>query len=79
MEALGSPKHLYEKVPTADLEDDKPALPDEVALGVTYEEIDDFLEGKQVSAKALETIEKHYNRSAHKRHMPITIFDNFWK
>ena len=46
MKELGAPAHLYEKVPTADLEDDKPALPDEVALGVTYEEIDDFLEGK---------------------------------
>ncbi|MFC5602877.1 ammonia-dependent NAD(+) synthetase [Sporosarcina koreensis] len=79
MKELGSPVHLYEKVPTADLEDDKPALPDEVALGVTYDEIDDFLEGKQVSDKALETIEKHYTRSAHKRHMPITIFDDFWK
>lgn len=79
MKALGSPAHLYEKVPTADLEDDKPALPDEVALGVTYDEIDDFLEGKQVSDKALETIEKHFTRSAHKRHMPITIFDDFWK
>lgn len=79
MKELGSPVHLYEKVPTADLEDDKPALPDEVALGVSYDEIDDFLEGKPVSDKALETIEKHYTRSAHKRHMPITIFDDFWK
>ncbi|WP_432361128.1 ammonia-dependent NAD(+) synthetase [Sporosarcina sp. UB5] len=79
MNELGAPKHLYEKVPTADLEDDKPALPDEVALGVTYDEIDDFLEGKQVSDKAYETIAKHYKGSAHKRHMPITIFDNFWK
>ena len=36
------------KVPTADLEEDKPALPDEVALGVTYDDIDDYLEGKEV-------------------------------
>ncbi len=27
-------------IPTADLEEDRPSLPDEVALGVTYEEID---------------------------------------
>ncbi len=26
---LGAPKELYEKTPTADLEDDKPQLPDE--------------------------------------------------
>lgn len=38
------------KKPTADLEDNKPALPDEVALGVTYDQIDDYLEGKEVSA-----------------------------
>ncbi|MBW4947563.1 NAD(+) synthase, partial [Klebsiella pneumoniae] len=36
---LGAPKHLYEKVPTADLEEDRPALPDELALGVTYDQI----------------------------------------
>lgn len=29
---LGAPKHLYEKVPTADLERPS-ALPDELALG----------------------------------------------
>lgn len=79
LKVLGCPEHLYNKVPTADLEDEKPALPDEIALGVTYEEIDDFLEGKEVSDKALETIEKHYRRSAHKRHLPITVFDDFWK
>ena len=45
--AIGCPDHLYLKVPTADLEEDKPALPDEVALGVTYDEIDDYLEGKR--------------------------------
>jgi NAD+ synthase len=48
---LGAPKHLYEKTPTADLEEDRPALPDEIALGVTYDAIDDYLEGKDVSEK----------------------------
>jgi NAD+ synthase len=79
LQHLGCPEHLYLKVPTADLEENKPALPDEVALGVTYEEIDDYLEGKEVSKEAQEKIEGHYNRSMHKRHMPITIFDDFWK
>ena len=46
LEYLGAPEELYLKVPTADLEDDKPLIPDEVALGVTYDEIDDYLEGK---------------------------------
>lgn len=35
LKELGVPAKLYEKVPTADLEDNRPALPDEVALGVT--------------------------------------------
>ena len=76
---LGAPEHLYTKVPTADLEEERPALPDEVALGVTYDNIDDYLEGKQVSPEVQEKIEGFYNRSMHKRHMPITIFDEFWK
>src|SRR5699024_11609407 len=58
LKELGCPKHLYEKAPTADLEEEKPDLPDEVALGVTYQEIDDYLEGKEVSDKAADQIEK---------------------
>lgn len=76
---LGCPQHLYLKAPTADLEEDRPSLPDEVALGVTYEQIDDYLEGKQVAEEVRQIIEGHYLRSQHKRHLPITIFDDFWK
>ncbi|ANK59024.1 NAD(+) synthase [Loigolactobacillus backii] len=76
---LGAPVHLYEKVPTADLEENRPALPDEAALGVRYEEIDAYLEGKEVSQKAADVIEGWYLKTAHKRHLPITIFDDFWK
>ena len=79
LKVLGAPAHLYEKAPTADLEDNRPALPDEVALGVKYKDIDDYLEGKDVSDQAAETIEKWYQKTAHKRHLPITVFDNFWK
>ncbi|WP_146550831.1 ammonia-dependent NAD(+) synthetase [Rummeliibacillus suwonensis] len=76
---LNCPKHLYEKTPTADLEEHRPALPDEVVLGVTYDQIDDYLEGKEISEEARQKIEGHYLRSQHKRHLPITIFDDFWK
>lgn len=79
LKELGCPEHLYTKIPTADLEENRPALPDEVALGVTYEVIDDYLEGKTVSKESQEKIEGFYNRSMHKRHLPITIFDDFWK
>lgn len=76
---LGAPKHLYEKVPTADLEEDRPALPDEVALGVTYQQIDDYLEGKEISDSASEKIENWYLKTQHKRHLPINVYDDFWK
>ncbi|MFJ5770959.1 ammonia-dependent NAD(+) synthetase [Psychrobacillus sp. NPDC093180] len=79
LKQLGCPEHLYLKVPTADLEENRPAIPDEVALGVTYEEIDDYLEGKKISQASQEKIEGFYTRSMHKRHMPITVFDDFWK
>lgn len=79
LEALNCPPHLYMKVPTADLEEDKPAQADEEALGVSYDEIDDYLEGKEISDAAKTVLEGHYERSKHKRHMPITIFDTFWK
>lgn len=76
---LDAPKHLYEKVPTADLEEDRPALPDEVALGVHYDDIDDYLEGKTIADDAAEKIEAWYLKTAHKRHAAINIYDNFWK
>jgi len=79
LEYLEAPEHLYLKQPTADLEEERPSLPDEVALGVTYEAIDDYLEGKEVSEKDAQTIENWYIKSEHKRHLPITIYDDFWK
>ncbi|MFK4567431.1 ammonia-dependent NAD(+) synthetase [Enterococcus sp. UD-01] len=79
LKELGAPAELYLKVPTADLEDNKPLVADEVALGVTYDDIDDYLEGKTITPKAQETIEGWYLKTQHKRHMPISIFDDFWK
>ena len=63
----------------ADLEDDRPSLPDEVALGVTYDNIDDYLEGKNVPEQVARTIENWYLKTEHKRRPPITVFDDFWK
>ncbi|WBU47508.1 ammonia-dependent NAD(+) synthetase [Kosakonia pseudosacchari] len=76
---LGCPEHLYKKAPTADLEDDRPSLPDEAALGVTYENIDDYLEGKTLDAGIAKIIEGWYVKTEHKRRPPITVFDDFWK
>ena len=79
LKELGCPEHLYTKAPTADLEEEKPAIPDEVALGVTYDEIDDYLEGKTMPKQISAKIENWYQRSKHKRTMPITVFDDWWK
>ncbi|MDL4839830.1 ammonia-dependent NAD(+) synthetase [Aquibacillus rhizosphaerae] len=79
LKELGCPEHLYNKKPTADLEDDKPQLPDEEALGVTYDQIDDYLEGKTVEEQAKKTIETLYIKTEHKRNPPVNIFDNWWK
>ncbi|MDT2011806.1 ammonia-dependent NAD(+) synthetase [Carnobacterium divergens] len=79
LKELGAPEHLYAKTPTADLEDNKPGLADEVALGVTYDDIDDYLEGKKLASDVSEKIEGWYLKTQHKRHLPITVFDDFWK
>ncbi|MFB7172430.1 ammonia-dependent NAD(+) synthetase [Streptomyces sp. NPDC056254] len=70
-EALGAPSALIWKTPTADLETLKPGLADEEALGVTYDDIDDVLEGKPVDAAALDIIVKRYHATEHKRQLPI--------
>jgi NAD+ synthase len=67
---LGAEQSLAFKVPTADLESLRPQLPDEVALGVSYEQIDDFLEGRDVDPAAAATIRAIYARTAHKRELP---------
>jgi NAD+ synthase len=76
---LGADERIYQKVPTADLEDNKPLLPDEAALGVSYEQIDDYLEGKEVDAQVAQTLERRYIVTRHKRHLPVTPFDTWWK
>lgn len=79
LKALDAPADLYLKVPVADLEENRPMVSDEAVLGVTYAEIDDYLEGKPVSPKAQATIENWWHKGQHKRHLPITVFDDFWK
>ena len=68
---LGAPEKLVYKVPTADLETNAPLRPDEDAYGVTYDQIDDFLEGKDIDAAARERILAAYRATAHKRALPV--------
>ncbi|MCZ4124664.1 ammonia-dependent NAD(+) synthetase [Streptomyces sp. H39-S7] len=71
-EALAAPASLVWKVPTADLETLDEGKADEDALGVTYDEIDDFLEGKPVSERAFASIVGRYQATEHKRQLPVT-------
>ncbi|MBK0347957.1 ammonia-dependent NAD(+) synthetase [Aerococcaceae bacterium zg-ZJ1578] len=79
LKALQAPEALYLKVPTADLEEEKPMISDETALGVSYEAIDAYLTGQTVTEKDAQIIEQWYLKTQHKRHLPITIYDDFWK
>lgn len=69
--ALGAPETLIWKIPTADLESDAPLRPDEEVYGVTYDQIDDFLEGKPIDPAAAERIFSAYHASVHKRALPL--------
>jgi NAD+ synthase len=76
---LNAPEQLYSKTPTADLLDNNPGQADEDELGISYEELDDYLEGKLVPDHISEKIEKRYLLTRHKRELPVTPFDNWWK
>lgn len=74
-EHLGGPAHIIHKAPTADLETLNPQKEDELALGLSYDDIDDFLEGKEVKDAVTEKLLYIYNTTQHKR-VPIpTIYD----
>ncbi|GAA0413454.1 ammonia-dependent NAD(+) synthetase [Microbispora corallina] len=69
--ALGTPDALIRKTPTADLESLRPGRPDEEVFGFTYDDIDDFLEGRAVKAVVSQAILDRYQATAHKRRMPM--------
>ncbi len=76
---LNAPERLYLKTPTADLLDAKPLQADETELGLSYDVLDDYLEGKEVDAEAKAAIERRYAVTRHKRELPATMFDAWWR
>lgn len=73
---LGAPDYIIEKAPTADLESLNPQLSDEASLGLSYNQIDDFLEGKSTDDYADAKLVAIFNKTQHKR-VPIpTIYDS---
>lgn len=75
LQALGAPEQLYLKTPTADLLDNVPQQADETELGISYEILDDYLEGKPVCDEIAEKIEARYALTEHKRLLPVPPFD----
>jgi NAD+ synthase len=74
-EFLGAPQNIIHKAPTADLETLAPQKSDEQALGMSYDQIDDFLEGKVVADDIAEKLVAIFEKTQHKR-VPIpTIYD----
>ena len=74
-EFLGAPQNIIHKAPTADLETLAPQKSDEQALGMSYDQIDDFLEGKDVADDITEKLVTIFEKTQHKR-VPIpTIYD----
>lgn len=73
---LGAPDILVEKTPTADLECLAPQKADEQALGLFYDDIDNFLEGKPVSSEVEARIVSIFIKTQHKREAIPTIYDD---
>ncbi|MET3682532.1 NAD+ synthase [Alkalibacillus flavidus] len=65
--ALGVPKAIIDKAPSAGLWDGQT---DENEMGVSYNEIDAFLNGDSVDDDAAEKIEMMHQKTAHKRALP---------
>ncbi len=79
LQYLGAPEALWAKVPTADLLDGRPQRADEDELGLTYDDIDDYLEGREVPEAVAEQIEQRWLRTRHKRTTPVTLLDPWWR
>jgi len=79
LQHLGAAERLYTKPPTADLLDGQPGQTDEESLGLSYREIDDYLEGREVSAATAQALEARYAATRHKRNPPVGPDDTWWR
>lgn len=64
---LGIPERIINRLPSAGL---WPGQTDEEEMGVTYDNIDDFLEGKPIPEEARRRIETLHRLTEHKRQLP---------
>jgi NAD+ synthase len=74
-QALGAPHAIVVKTPTADLECLSPQKEDEAVLGISYDVIDDFLEGKPIPQESEKRLLEIYQKTQHKRLPIATLYD----
>lgn len=79
LQHLGAAEAIWSKAPTADLLDDTPGQLDETELGISYGQIDDYLEGREIDHAAAELLERRYLTTRHKRTIPVTLLDQWWR
>lgn len=73
LQSLDVPEVFITKKPTADLLETKPGQADEDELSLTYDQIDDYLEGKPIDPDVVATIEAYYQKTWHKRNPPVSF------
>jgi NAD+ synthase len=76
---LGASEQIYTKAPTADLLDQRPGQLDEDELGISYQVMDAFLTGESIADEVAARIRHRYQVTEHKRRLPVTPFDVWWK
>ena len=76
---LGADEQIFTKPPTADLLDTKPGQLDEDELSMSYPVIDAYLEAHAISSDLAERIEARYQATEHKRNLPVSPYDTWWK
>ena len=76
---LGADERISTKPPTADLLDTKPGQLDEDELSMSYPVIDAYLAGHEISPDAAQRIEERYQATEHKRQVPVSPFDTWWR
>ncbi|MFC0675820.1 ammonia-dependent NAD(+) synthetase [Brachybacterium hainanense] len=79
LQHLGAPEPLWAKMPTADLLDGVPGRADEDELGISYDHIDDYLEGREIPEEVAAALERRHRLSRHKRTTPVSILDSWWR
>lgn len=73
LHTLNVPEIFLKKQPTADLLDTSPSQADEHELGLSYDIIDNYLEGRIIDPTSREIIEKRFLATAHKRRLPASF------